>query len=35
VRLPEGVPVFEVYYDMKKQWSAESLARREAMKGNR
>jgi hypothetical protein len=33
VRLPEGVPAFEVYYDMQKLWPAESLARREALLG--
>ncbi|HEX2591301.1 MAG TPA: GFA family protein [Rhizomicrobium sp.] len=31
VRLPEDVRAFEVYYDMKKEWPAASLARREAM----
>lgn len=30
VRLPEGTPAFEIYYDMSKQWTPESLARREA-----
>lgn len=30
VRLPEGTPAFEVYYDMSRQWTPESLARREA-----
>jgi hypothetical protein len=30
VRLPEGARAFEIYYDMKKEWPAESLARREA-----
>jgi hypothetical protein len=33
VRLPEGVPAFEVYYDMGKLWPAASLARREAILG--
>jgi hypothetical protein len=33
IRLPEGVPAFEVYYDMQKLWPAESLARREAVLG--
>lgn len=32
VVLPEGVPAFEVYYDMKALWPAESLARREALR---
>ena len=35
VRLPEGVPAFEVYYDMAKLWPAESLARRRAILGGR
>lgn len=30
VRLPEGVRAFDVFYDMKQEWPAESLARREA-----
>jgi hypothetical protein len=30
VTLPESVPAFEVYYDTKSLWSAESLARLEA-----
>lgn len=30
VRAPEGARVFEDYYDMKKEWPPESLARREA-----
>ena len=30
VRLPEGARVFEVYYDTKTEWPAESLARRKA-----
>ncbi|MBU6297968.1 MAG: GFA family protein [Alphaproteobacteria bacterium] len=34
VALPEdGAPAFEVYYDMKTLWPAESLARREAVLG--
>jgi hypothetical protein len=33
VTLPEGARAFEVYYDMKKEWPAESLARREAILG--
>ena len=33
VRLPEGARAFEVYYDMKKEWPPESLARREALLG--
>jgi hypothetical protein len=28
VRLPDGVPAFEVYYDSSKLWPQESLARR-------
>ncbi len=32
VMLPEGVPAFDVYYDMKALWPAESLKRREALK---
>ena len=31
VSLPEGVPAFEAYYDSKKLWPAESLARRRAI----
>lgn len=30
VRLPEGARAFEVFYDMKAEWPAESMARREA-----
>lgn len=30
MRLPEGARAFEVFYDMKQEWPAESLARREA-----
>jgi len=33
VILPEGVPAFEVYYDTKTLWPAESLARRKAVLG--
>ncbi len=37
-RLPwvptEGAPAFEIYYEMEKQWSAESLARRRAILGD-
>jgi hypothetical protein len=32
VALPEDVPAFDVYYDMKALWPAESLSRREALK---
>ena len=34
VRLPDNVPAFEVYYDMKALWPAESLARRQAILGS-
>lgn len=30
VRLPDGVRAFEEYYDMKREWPAESLERRKA-----
>ncbi|MDE1939400.1 MAG: GFA family protein [Alphaproteobacteria bacterium] len=33
VVLPEGAKAFDIYYDMKKEWPAESLARREAVLG--
>ncbi len=33
VRLPDGVPAFEIYYHMASLWPAESLARREAILG--
>ena len=33
VRLPEGVPTFEAYYDSKKLWPPESLERRRAIFG--
>lgn len=32
-RLPEGVRAFKVYYDMQKEWPAESLRRRAALLG--
>ena len=35
MRLPEDVPAFAEYYDMKKQWPAASLARRRAALGDR
>ena len=31
VRLPEGVPAFDAYYDMKALWPAPSLERRRAI----
>jgi hypothetical protein len=31
VQLPPGVPAFEIYYDTKSLWPAESLARRAAL----
>ncbi len=31
VKLPDGVPAFEAYYDSKQLWPAESLARRTAL----
>ena len=31
VMLPDSVPAFEVYYDSKKLWPAESLERLEAI----
>ncbi len=31
VRLPDGVPAFEAYYNSAKLWPAESLARRKAL----
>ena len=34
VQLPPDVPQFEIYYDMKTLWPADSLARREAILGN-
>jgi hypothetical protein len=33
VGLPEGARAFDVYYDMEKEWPAESLARRKAAVG--
>jgi hypothetical protein len=33
LRLPEGAPAFEIFYDLKTQWPAASLARREAILG--
>ena len=33
IALPAGMPAFEVYYDMKALWPAESLARRQAILG--
>lgn len=33
VRIPDGAPAFEIFYDLKTQWSAASLARREAILG--
>ena len=33
VRLPDGVPAVEAYYDSKALWPAESLARRQALFG--
>lgn len=33
VTLPDGVPAFEAYYDAKKLWPADSLARRAAAFG--
>ncbi len=35
IRLPDGVPAFEAYYEMSKLWSTESLARRRAILGPR
>jgi hypothetical protein len=35
VTLPESVPAFDVYYDMKKLWPAASLERIEALKARR
>lgn len=34
VRLPQGARAFEIYYDMAKEWPAESLARRRALLGD-
>ena len=33
IKLPDGVPSFEAYYDSKKVWPAESLSRRQAIFG--
>jgi hypothetical protein len=33
VTLPEGAAAFDVFYDMKKLWPAESLERLEALRG--
>jgi hypothetical protein len=33
VKLPDGVPAFAEYYDMKALWPAASLARRQAIRG--
>ena len=33
IALPDGVPAFEAYYDSKKLWPEESLARRRALFG--
>jgi hypothetical protein len=33
VGLPEGVPAFDIYYDMATLWPPESLARRQAILG--
>jgi hypothetical protein len=33
VRLPDGVPAFEAYYEMARLWPAASLARREVILG--
>lgn len=34
VGLPEGARIFEVYYDMRKEWTPEALARRRAAVGD-
>ena len=34
VELSKDIPAFDVYYDMKKLWPAESLARRRAILGD-
>ena len=34
LRLPEGVPAFDIYYDMNVQWPAASLARRRSILGD-
>ena len=33
VRLPDDVPAFDIFYDMKTLWPADSLKRREALLG--
>jgi hypothetical protein len=33
IRLPDDARTFEAYYDLKKEWPPESLARREALRG--
>jgi hypothetical protein len=33
IKLPDGVPAFEEYYDAKKLWPQESLDRRKALSG--
>jgi hypothetical protein len=35
VSLPQSVPAFEVYYDMRAQWPAGSLARLDAIRASR
>ena len=35
VMLPDGVPAFDIYYDMATQWPADSLERRRALLGDR
>ena len=35
VRLPEGVPAFDEYYDADLYWSAQSLERRQALRAKR
>ena len=34
VRLADDVPAFDIYYDMKTLWPADSLKRREAILGS-
>ena len=34
IRLPDGARAFDVYYEMEKEWPAESLARRRAILGS-
>lgn len=33
VGLPDGAPAFEIFYELEKQWSPESLERRKAILG--